>query len=103
MAAIDAINSNNPFAFKSINPFGGGFTPAVEPKVGTPKVGGVEGVEHVGGALAGFKAQKWSDGLSGLPTGALGEAGAVYSKLPGGQETRLGGKLNVDAFSVIPQ
>ena len=102
MANVDAINLNNPFAMQGITPFHGGQTPRVNP-FELPKVGGVEGVQPSGQAFAGFKAEKWIQGLGGLPTGALGEDGAVYSKLPGGKETRLGARLNVDAFSVVPQ
>ena len=103
MANVDAINLHNPFMLQGINPFSGGQSPKVEPRVETPKVGGVEGVHPSGQAFAGFKAEKWTQGLGGLPTGALGEDGAVYGKLPGGKETRSGARLNVDAFSVIPQ
>lgn len=95
MAPVDGIN---PFITSSITPqIGGGSTPRVNPFVETPQV------EKVGGGqqLAGFKAEKWTQGLSGLRTGALGDE-AVYSKLPGGKETRLGGRLNVDAFSAVP-
>ena len=99
MAPIDAINPNNPFMMQGITPYTGGTsTPRVNPFEQEPKIGGV-GQPH-GTALAGFKAEKWATGLSGLKTGALGEEGAVYSKLPGGKETRLGARLNVDAFSV---
>ena len=99
MSAIDAINLNNPFAMQSVTPYTGGTsTPRVNPFEQEPKVGGVG--QPQGSALAGFKAEKWETGLGGLKTGALGEEGAVYSKLPGGKETRLGARLNVDAFSV---
>jgi len=95
--AIDAINSTNIFATGGITPYtGGSSTPRVNPFEAQPQV------QKVGQnpQLAGFKAEKWTTGLGGLQTGALGEDGAVYSKLPGGKESRVGGRLNVDAFSV---
>lgn len=101
MAPIDAVN---PFAYSMAQPLGGstggGFAPKIDPSHQLPKVGGVEKAPHSGSAYEDFQVSKWTDGLSGLRTGALGEKDAVYSKLPGGKETRLGARLNVDAFSV---
>ena len=97
MAPIDKIN---PFLTQStgIGQYQGGQTPRVNPFA--PKVGGVEKVQGGNPSFSGFKAEKWAPGLGGLRTGALGEQGAVYSKNLGGKETRLGARLNVDAFSL---